>query len=182
HGRRWRLFNEFLMPSLDGAFAFECMDGVAVRIPKDLKFDMTRLPNVFLNENAMITERCRCFSRSRGKRILQLRHVLHQPHSLAAAPTDCLHKNGKFRSRWASIPDRDDGNAGLLHHTFRFELVAHRADRVGTRPDEDETAYFAGLGKACILGEKPIAGMNRICAALLVGPYTLRCIQITGYF
>src|SRR5215510_7780525 len=57
-GRRRRFFNDFLVPSLDRAFAFEHMDGIAVCISKDLKFNMTRLANVFLNKHTVVPERC----------------------------------------------------------------------------------------------------------------------------
>ena len=44
-------------------------------------------------------------------------------------------------------------------------LVAHQLDRLGRRPDPPQPGELAGAGKLGTLGEKPVAGMDRLRAA-----------------
>src|SRR5690606_37372439 len=50
-------FDDLLIAALDGAFTLAKIDDVAVLIAEDLNFDMARLRDEFLNEDAVITER-----------------------------------------------------------------------------------------------------------------------------
>ena len=51
----------------------------------------------------------------------------------------------------------------FFHGVLGRNLVAHQADGFGTRADEHETALFHTFGKICILGQKAIARMYRLC-------------------
>ena len=55
-------------------------------------------------------------------------------------------------------------HAGRLHGALGGDLVTHGADRGGAGPDEGESAGLHSLGKGGILGEKAVAGMDRLGA------------------
>ena len=63
--RRWRFFNNLLMPALDRTFPLEAVNEVAVRVAKNLKFDVPRVANVFLDEYPAVAERRPSFPGSR---------------------------------------------------------------------------------------------------------------------
>src|SRR5436190_12159749 len=54
--RRRRLLDDFLMPPLDRAVALEEVDDVAARVTEDLEFDVARLLDVLLEEEAIVAE------------------------------------------------------------------------------------------------------------------------------
>src|SRR6185369_17808041 len=55
-GRRGRFLDDFLVSPLDGALALEDMDDVAMRIAEDLKFNVTRIAKILLDEYAVISK------------------------------------------------------------------------------------------------------------------------------
>src|SRR5215469_5242949 len=55
--RRWRLFGDFLVATLDRAFALAEMDHVTVLVAEHLDLDVTRALNEFLDEYATVPER-----------------------------------------------------------------------------------------------------------------------------
>ena len=70
----------------------------------------------------------------------------------------------KFSS--ASLPERavrarHAGHAGGLHHLDGGHLVAHQADGLGARADEDEAALLDPLGEIGVLRQEAVAGMDR---------------------
>ena len=56
---------------------------------------------------------------------------------------------------------------------FELDLVAHGGDRLSVRPDEDDPRLGQRLGKGGALGEKAIAWMHRLGAALAAGGHDL---------
>ena len=60
-----------------------------------------------------------------------------------------------------------DRHAGLDRQFLRFDLVAHRRDRFGRRPDERDPGLVERLGEALALAQKAIARMHRLGARRL---------------
>ena len=56
---------------------------------------------------------------------------------------------------------RDLGGIGEL---LRFDLVAHRLDRLGLRADEDDALRFQRLAERGALGQEAVAGMHGLRA------------------
>ena len=56
NNRRWRFFQNFLMPPLDGALALAEMDNVSMFIGQDLHLNVPRVCDQFLNVNLAIAE------------------------------------------------------------------------------------------------------------------------------
>jgi hypothetical protein len=63
----------------------------------------------------------------------------------------------------------DDVHARRLGELLRFDLVAHRRDRVRRRADECDPGLGAGPGEALALGEEAIARMDAVRPGLLGG-------------
>ena len=63
-----------------------------------------------------------------------------------------------------SLPGRDR-HTGFARRRARRILVAHRVHRAGRRPDELDIAALADFGEVRVLGQKSVAGMNRIDVA-----------------
>ena len=61
---------------------------------------------------------------------------------------------------------RDLGGGG---GALALDLVAHGADGLGVRPDEDDAGFGQRLGEGRALGEKAVARMHGFGAALLAG-------------
>ena len=65
-------FDQFLMAALDGAIPLPQMDDIAVFIAQDLKFNMMRPFDIFLDENAAVAEGRLCFARGNCHILTQL--------------------------------------------------------------------------------------------------------------
>src|SRR5438132_4946944 len=83
--RSGRLLDHFLIPPLNGAVAFEEMDDVALSVAQDLKLDVTRLLDVSLQEQAVISERLGRLAPGRLDLALQLGRGAHDLHSFSSA-------------------------------------------------------------------------------------------------
>ncbi len=53
-------------------------------------------------------------------------------------------------------------NAGLLHRRLGGNLVAHQADRVRPRPDEDKAGALGLFGEVSVLRQEPVSGVDRL--------------------
>ena len=52
----WRLLDDFLIAALNGAFALAEMNDIAMLVAEHLDFDMARIDDEFLDEDAIVTE------------------------------------------------------------------------------------------------------------------------------
>src|SRR3546814_16012811 len=73
---------------------------------------------------------------------------------------------------------RHDVDAGRLGELLRFDLVAHRGDRLGRRPDKRDPRLGAGARKALSLGKDAVAGMDRVGPGLPGGGADQVCQHI----
>src|SRR5262245_49108989 len=131
------------MTSLNRAFALENMNDVPVRVPQDLKFDMTRASDVFLDEDPIVTEGlagltgcgCHCIGKLCG--------TVHQSHAFAPAAANCFDEYWVFPVRWISLPTGNDRHACTTHDLLGFDLVAHSPYRLSSGADEYPARRFA---------------------------------------
>ena len=178
--RRRRLLDDLLVAALDRAFALAEIDDVAVLVAEHLDFDVARIDDEFLDEHAVVAERgLRLRLRAReALRDLALR--LGDAHALAAAAGRGLdhHRIADLVGdlhRVLLVVDhaemarhgRDLGGGGGL---LGFDLVAHRGDGVGVRPDEHDAGRFQRARKRLALGEEAVARMHRLGAGLPCRP------------
>ena len=64
------------------------------------------------------------------------------------------------------------------HDADRRDLVAHQADGLGLRADEDEAALLHALGEIGVLGQKAVAGMDGDRIGYLRGADDRRHVQV----
>jgi len=62
--------------------------------------------------------------------------------------------------RQGAIGTGHAGHASRLHGILGRHLVAHQADRFGTRPDEDEAGGFDALGEVGIFRQEAVTRVN----------------------
>ncbi len=74
---------------------------------------------------------------------------------------------------------RNAWHAGFTHGFLGADLVAHQANGLCTRTDEDETALFDALGEIGIFREKTVPRMNCFGISHLGSADHCRDIQIT---
>jgi hypothetical protein len=60
-----------------------------------------------------------------------------------------------------------DGDARLLHQLLRGDLGTHRLDGLDGRADEDDPGLGTGAGEFGVLGQEPVAGVDRVGASRL---------------
>src|SRR6266446_2880453 len=120
------------MAALDGTFALEQMDGVAVVVGENLDLDVPRTLDVLLDVEAAIAERCFAFTGHRADRACDILVALDQAHTLATATSRGLEHDWEsdlldHRSDRSLIGERFEGagdqrHRGCLHQLSRFEL------------------------------------------------------------
>ena len=141
-------------------------------VAEHLDLDVARVLDELLDEHAVVAERRQPLALRRLEPFANIGFAVGQPHPLAAAAGRRLHHHriadlaGDLH-RLVGIGDlaeeaRHDRHARRLGEFLRFDLVAHRRDRVCRRPDEGDPCRAQRLDEARALGQKAIARMDRL--------------------
>src|SRR5580704_11476183 len=152
------------------------MENVSVRVGEDLNFDVTRAANIALEKNSIVAERRSGF----GPRFLQARKeqlgALHDAHAAPAAAEGGFYDQGiadlvrnslrVVLLSYGLFGARHDGKAGFLRKSPRCRLVAQQVQQVRTRANESDTRRGAGSRERGIFGEKTVARMDGVDAAI----------------
>ena len=148
-------------------------------VTEDLDLDVAGLGQIALDEEGGRAEGRLSPALGRGIRLLEGGRIRHFHHADAAAARRGLQHDGiadlsghpacLLRGADGPLAPRHHGHAGPLHLAPRAHLVSHLLDDSPGRSDPDETRLLAGLGEAPVLGEKAVAGMNGLGAALAGG-------------
>ena len=182
-------FLEYLLvAALERAIALAEMDRVALAVAKNLELDVARVAEIFLHVDGGIAERRLRLGAGLLHLRLELVLRLDDLHASPAATGGCLDEHriadlGGDLLGLADIGDRavragHERQAELGRSKLRLDLVAHRADMLGLRADPDDLVALHDLGKAGILGQEAVAGMDRIGAADLGGGDDVRDVEI----
>ena len=155
------------------------MDDVAVRVAQHLDLDVARLLDVFLDKHAVVAKaRFRLALRS-AEFVAHGTVIGGDAHAFAATAGRRLDHD-----RIADVARRPDRALGVGHdiepagngrdtggarQLFRCDLVAHRGDRGSGRADKGHPGRGQRLGKGRVFGQKPVARMHRLGAALAAG-------------
>ena len=187
-GRRRRLLDDFLVAALDGAVALAEVDDVALRVGEDLDLDVARRrQRVFEDQLAGAEGRLR-FGARRGERRRQCGKIRDAAHAAPAAAGRRL--DHQRQADLLRFPDQrgvglvgavvagDARHAGLAHAALGLGLVAHQADRLHRRADEDEAGRSTRLGESGVLGEEAVARMHRLRASGLGGGDKARDVEV----
>ena len=141
-------------------------------VAEHLDLDMARVLDEFLDEHAVVAERRQPLALGRLEPFADIGLAVRQPHPLAAAAGRRLHHHriadlAGDPHRLVGIGNlaeiaRHDRHARRLGELLRFDLVAHRRDRVRRRPDEGDPRRGERLDEARALGQEAIARMHRL--------------------
>ena len=177
------------MPTLDRAVALAQVDHVAVGIREHLDLDVARILEIALDVHRRVGEVRLALSSRRFECALGLGRPGHDLQALAAAAG-----RGLDRERPAELlaePDDlgrgghrfgrpgHDRNAGCAHLFPRRGLRAHRLDRVAWRPDPDQPGSRDGPSERGVLGEKAVAGVDRLGAGAGGGVEDPLLVEVT---
>ena len=148
------------------------MHDVRVRVREHLHLDVPRVLQVPLDVHGGVGEILLALSRGRLERAGGVSGLADDLHPLPAAAGGCLDDQGvaQLRAegddllRRANRLDgaRDDRDAGGAHRGAGGGLRAHQLDRGRGRADPDEPRLLDEPGKPSVLGEEPVARMNRL--------------------
>ena len=171
-GRRRSLLDHLLVAALQGAVALPEVDDRAVPIGEHLDLDVPRIVDVALDVDRTVGEVRLSLALGRRERALRLVRPAHDLHPAPAAARRRLDRD-RPAERVAELDDLrggrhalggagDDRDARRRHAPSRLDLRAHRLDRIGRRTDPDQSRLLAGAREARVLGEEPVARMDRL--------------------
>ena len=156
-GRR-RFLEHLLVPPLHRAVALAERDDRAVRVREQLDLDMPRPLDQPLEVDAIVAERGSRLAPRGLERRVELAGRADDPHASAAAAGSGLHDQRRLRRV---------GHRGYRlgrSDPLRLELVAAAAEGSRGWPDPGEPGGRREVRELRILGEEPVAGMDRVCA------------------
>src|SRR5262249_12021874 len=162
---------------------------IPMLVAKHLDFDVTRIRDELLDEDALVSEGGLRLRARAGKTLLHVRVAVGDAHALAAAARarldhdgvadlvrnpDCLrlifdHPEMAWNGRYL----------GRRRRLLRLDLVAHRGDRLRIRPDKDDAGGGQRFREGLALGKKTVARMHGLRPALLAGGNNLFDHQVT---
>ena len=175
---RGGLLDQLLVAALDRAVALEQVDHVVLAVGEHLHLHVARVGQVALDVDGRVGEELLALARRALERLLELVLGLGDAEALAATPARGLDGHrvaDRVRDHLAGVVDGldrvggagHDRNAGLGHDLARSGLRAHRVDRARRRADEHDPGLLAGARERGVLGQEPVAGVDRLGAGLL---------------
>ena len=188
-GRRG-FFDDFLVAALHGAVALAQVDGVAVFVGQHLDFDVARALQVAFHVNHGVAECGAGFGFGHFHRFDQVFFFFHHAHAASAAAARCFDDDGVadfgcgFDDGFGvvgqcAVRTGHAGHPRFLHGLFGRHFVAHQADGVGARADEDEAGLFDLFGKVGVFGQKAVAGVDSVRTGYFCGGDDGRDVQVT---
>ena len=175
HRSRRRLLDDLLVAALQRTFALVEMDDVPMAVAQYLDLDVARLFHEFLQIHAVVAEGRFGLRTDAAQRRDHVVRSIHQAHPFAAATGRRFEHDREadpFRGRRdlvlvaQHVGAGHDRHARVLHDRARGDLVAHLLYRVRLRADEDDARGAARRGERCAFGQKAVAGVNGVRAAL----------------
>ena len=188
-GGRGGFFQDLLVAALQRAIALAEMDGAALAVAHHLHFDVARLGEVFLDIDGVVAESGARLGAGGGERVRKARRrscatFMPRPPPPAAA----LIRTG-IADVGGDLAGGDvvgDGALRARHHrdaeagggALGLDLVAHDADVLGARADEDDVVGGEDLGEAGVLRQEAVAGVDGLGAGDFAGGEQLRDVEV----
>ena len=171
------------MPPLDRALALDERQHGAVLIAEQLHLDVARPRRAGARDRSAASPNAALRFRPRGAnaRPADPPAARHDAHALAAAAGDGLdqqriadarrapsrsRRRRRRRSSGSSVPGTT-GTPAAIAALARRGLAAHQRDRFGVGPMNVRPGVAARRGEVVVLGEKAVAGMDRVGAGLV---------------
>ena len=194
--RRGSEFDDLLVPSLDRTIAFVEVNQSAVFVAEELDLDMLRALNELFEKDIGNAER--------GGRLLlcgldgirEFVGGIHRSHPAAPAAHRRLHHHGiaeflrqHFRivdRRHRLVTARENRHVRELCNRACRDFIAELAENRRVRADERDICFVAGPREVRILGQEPIARVDRIDADVFgerhdTGNVEIRTNRLAGF-
>ena len=177
------------MAALGGAVALAAERDAALGVRDDLRLDVTGTVDVALDEDRPVPEVRLRFAGRAFERVVELVGGAGDAERLAAPAHHRFHRErvavllgegarGLLVDRLARTGH--DGHAGFDRRVARRDLVAHLRHGLGRRPDPDEARVLDGSCEGLVLGEEPVAGVDRVGLRFLGHLEDLVNAQVAG--
>ena len=185
--RRRRFLDELLMSPLDRALALSQRQHATGSVAEHLNLDVTSGRDELLDVDRAVPERSLRLGARPGEGVFELVFREDEPHAFPSTSRRCFKQDWKAggcsRAAQRLRPDltvgaRNQRDARLAQRLLRAHLVAHLLDDVRRRPDEDEIVVHTRAHEFGVLGEEPIAGMDRVAVRRLRGGDDVRDLQV----
>ena len=136
-------------------------------VAQDLDLDVAAARQIALEKNPIVAEAALGLAPRGGDGLGELRRLLHDPHALAAAARRGLHEQrvADVGRLGGILGGRQGRHAQLERERLRRQLVAHPLDGLGRGPHPGEPGRDHVGGKAGVLGQEAVPGMDRAGAA-----------------
>jgi len=187
-GRAGALFDQLLVPALDGAFPLPQGDDVAEQVPQDLHLDVPGLQQVLLHVDAVVGEGGPGLAAGGVVHLRQLLGAVHDAHAPPAAPGAGLDDHrvadvlapgqGVLHGAHHPVAAGHERDAGGLHGGLGLGLVAHHPDDLGVGADEDDAASLADVHEVRVLAQEPVARVDGLGPGHLRGGDHLGDVQV----
>ena len=172
HQGRGAFLDDLLVATLDGAIAFAQMDDVPVGVGDDLKLDVVRVDDEFLDVNVGVSEGFIGFHASGVETLDERDFVVRHAHAASTAAGDGFDHDGEtdafddgagfvFGGHDAVAAGRNR-DAGLNGVGAGGGFVAHGADGGRLGADEFDVAALANLREVGVFREETVARMDGI--------------------
>jgi hypothetical protein len=187
--RCWSLFDHLLVAPLQRAVTLSQRDHLTESVAEDLYFDVARVGDVALEEDACIREVGQCQSLHRVERGAQGAGVGAHLHADATATGAALEHHriaDALGGAQCGIDVRQQPGAGQQGHA---RLQRQRAGRVlepehthlcGCRSEEYQPGSLAGFDEGRVLGQEAVAGMDRLGPRLQRGVDQRTAVQVAA--
>src|SRR6185369_16495631 len=160
------------MPPLNRALTLTQMNDVAVLITENLNLYVSRSFNVLFYVNRGISERLLSFMLGGwegGNEFLPIPDDSHSAATAARGGFDyyrITNRRGYLRAFVLildhAVETRGYGYTDRLHRRARFGFVSHQLNGRGAGTDELDVASLADFSEIGVLGQEPVARMDRI--------------------
>jgi hypothetical protein len=172
--RRGRLLENLLVAPLDRTVALAQVDALPVAVDSDLDLDVSVVLDPALEVERVVAERRLGLGAADLDGRLELPRRADHPHALAAAAGRRLDQHRVADSLGLlervlvvaqhPIRTRDRLEAVRRQQPARALLAAETLEHLGRRADERQVVRANDVGKALVLREEAVAGMDRVAA------------------
>ncbi len=157
-------------------------------VGEHLHFHVAGGGQVALQQHPVVAEGVARLAAGGGQGFLEAGGVVHRAHAFAAAAGHRLDQQRK--ADFLRLGDQggvvgafpveagQHRHAALRHVLAGGGLVAHQANGLGAGADKDQAGVRAGVGEGGVLGQKAVAGVNGVGAAVAGGADHLVDVQV----
>src|SRR5262249_55739949 len=154
--------------------ALEQMNKIAAGVAQDLNLDVARALDIFLDQQRAVAESLLSLAPRGLDGAINCGFGSHDAQALASAARRGLEQNRaaglnhpptpRFGALIPAVVTWDGRRAGFRRQPARGVFQPHRPNRAGRGADEDNSRGRAAFSELGVLGQKPIAGMDRFGA------------------